>query len=489
MAMDKERIERVVEEVVRRVTAAGAGAPGAGPSAPTGGSLFTEVDAAVKAAAQAQRELAEGGIPLRQKVIHAIREAGFEAAAPLARMAAEETQMGRAEHKVLKNQTAARMTPGLEALKREVLQGDRGVTVVWGAAWGVIAAICPCTNPTATVINNSISMVAAGNGVVFAPHPAANRSTNEAVSILDAAIIACGGPAKLVCSIAKSSIETTTALMNHPEVPLVCATGAAGVVRAAMTSGKKAIAAGPGNPPVVVDETADLKRAARDIVEGAYFDNDLPCVGEKEIIVVEAVADALVRALQDAGAFLAPPSAETRLTRTAVDGHRVKREMVGKNASVILNAAGVSAPAETKIGIFETNVDHPLVLEEQLMPIVPVLRARNFDQAVAMAVKAERGYQHTALIHSRDAARISAFARAIDTCIFVANAPSYAWAGIEGQGYVTYTVGGPTGEGITCACHFVKTRHFVMGSGFGPEGISGPPGPAEAPGPWVVPGT
>ncbi len=488
MAIDKERIERVVEEVVRRVTAAGFGTPTVKERAPAGEALFADVEAAVGAAEQAQQELAPGGMPLRQKVIYAIREAGFQSAAPLARMAAEETQMGRAEHKVLKNQTAARMTPGVEVLQREVFQGDRGVTVFWGAPYGVIVAICPCTNPTSTVINNSISMIAAGNSVVFAPHPAANRCTNEAVSILNQAIVACGGPANLVCSIAKSSIETTTALMKHAKVSLVCATGAAGVVRAAMTCGKKAIAAGPGNPPALVDETADLSKAGRDIVEGAYFDNDLLCVGEKEIIVVEAVADQLLRALQNAGAFLVPPAAETRLTHTVLEGHRLKREFLGKDASVILSAAGISAPPETKIAIFESNIEHPLVPEEQLMPVVPVVRARNFDQAVEMAVRAERGYEHTAIIHSREAGRISAFARAINTCIFVANAPSYAWSGIEGQGYLTYTVGGPTGEGITSARHFVKMRHFVMGGAFGPEGVPAPPAPVEAPGPWLVPG-
>jgi len=484
MSIDRQKIESIVEQVVRRVTAEREGAtarssPTAVTRASAGGArageagIFEEMEDAIQAAHGAQQALDRGGVALRRRVVQAMREAGVAVARDMARLAVEETKMGRVEHKIIKNEMAARLTPGVEDVEKRVLSGDEGEHIVWGMPYGVVAAITPTTNPTSTVINNGISIIAAGNAVVFCPHPQAIRCTTETIAALNRAIVAQGGPPNLMTSVSQSSLETTTYAMKHDLVSFICATGAGGVVRAALQSGKKCIAAGPGNPPVLVDETANLRKAARDIIEGAYFDNDLPCVGEKEMVVVDRVADELVRQLRDQGGYQVSASEETRLTRTVVVQGKINRALIGKDAAVILGEAGISAPADTKIAFFEAEPHHPLVEEEQLMPVVPLVRVKDFEEAVRVAVEAEHGYEHTAIIHSNNLGHISAFARAIRSTLFIVNAPSYAWAGKEGEGWTTLTVGGPTGEGMTSARHFVKTRHFVMANRFGPEGRGG----------------
>jgi propionaldehyde dehydrogenase len=308
-------------------------------------------------------------------------------------------------------------------------------------------------------------MVAAGNSVVFCPHPGAKRCTLQAMIYLNEAILTAKGPRNLLTAVDEPTLRVVVQAMKSPEVDLICATGGAGVVRAALEANKKAIVAGPGNPPVIVDETADLDKAARDIIEGAAFDNNIPCVAEKIIVAVDAVADSLLRAMRNKGAYQVTGSDITRLTNLVIADGEVNKAYIGKDATVILDAIGVRASDDTRLITLETERDHPLVQHEQLMPVLPLVRVRDFERAVEVALEVEHGFGHTAVIHSRNTAHITRYARVAGTTIFVANAPSYAWVGLEGEGFPSLTVAGSSGEGITSARSFVQMRHIIYGGG------------------------
>ena len=181
----------------------------------------------------------------------------------LATMAQEETGLGRAEDKVKKNLLVIDKTPGPEILQPSAWTGDRGLTLVERAPYGVFGVITPSTNPTSTIINNAIGLVSAGNAAVFNVHPGAKRVSAYQIQLLNRAIVAAGGPPDLLTAPAEPTVESAQALMKHPGIRILLITGGGAVVKLAMTSGKRAICAGPGNPPVVVDETADIDLAGR----------------------------------------------------------------------------------------------------------------------------------------------------------------------------------------------------------------------------------
>ncbi len=442
--------------------------------------IFRTVDEAVEAAWLAQKRLMALNLEKRNELIGAMREAAVANARLLAEMAVRETGMGRTDDKTAKNLLAARKTPGTEDLRTGAYSGDHGLTITEQAPFGVIAAITPVTNPIATVINNGIGMVAAGNAVVFCPHPSARSSCNKAVEILHRAIVEAGGPPHVLTTLAEPSIEKAGELMRHRRVNLIVATGGPGVVRAALGSGKKAIGAGAGNPPAVVDETADIPKAARDIVAGAGFDNNLPCIAEKVLIAVAGVADALLEQLRRHGALVVPSHWVEKLTSTVFTevtedttssggaGHNPRRrwvlnkQWVGKDARVILEASGYSIPGDVRLAVVEVGRDHPLVQEEQLMPILPLVRAKNVDEAIELAVEVEHGYRHTAVMHSKHVDHMTRLARAIQTTLFVKNAPSYAGIGLGGEGFTSFTIAGPTGEGLTSARCFTRQRRCTL---------------------------
>lgn len=216
--------------------------------------VFASLDDAVAAAKRAQQGLKS--VAMRQLAIHAIREAGEKHARELAELAVSETGMGRVDDKFAKNVAQARGTPGVECLSPQVLTGDNGLTLIENAPWGVVASVTPSTNPAATVINNAISLIAAGNSVVFAPHPAAKKVSQRAITLLNQAVVAAGGPENLLVTVANPDIETAQRLFKYPGIGLLVVTGGEAVVDAARKhTNKRLIAAGAGNPPVVVDET------------------------------------------------------------------------------------------------------------------------------------------------------------------------------------------------------------------------------------------
>ena len=433
--------------------------------------LFETAEAAVDAAIYAQKKLMDFSLEDRERFIGAMRAATRENARMLAELAHQETGYGHVEDKVAKNLLAANKTPGTEDLKTLAKSGDDGLMLTEMAPFGVIGSITPSTNPTATIINNGISMIAAGNAVVFNPHPGAKKASCTTIQVLNRAIVAAGGPANLLCAPANPTMDTSAVIMNHPVIRLLAVTGGEAVVKIAMKTGKKCIAAGPGNPPVVVDATADIKRAAGDIVKGVYYENCILCIAEKEILVENCVADELIRNMVKEGAYLADDNEIQKICDTVMietkDGkHAPNKKFVGRDASYILEESGIHTTKEAKIIIADVPFEHPLVKTEMLMPVIPLTRTATVDEAIEKAVIAENGCHHTAIMHSENVNNLTKMGRAIDTTIFVKNAPSYAGLGIDGEGYTTLTIATPTGEGLTSAKNFTRSRRRTLHGAF-----------------------
>ncbi|MCL1812194.1 MAG: aldehyde dehydrogenase EutE [Treponema sp.] len=462
--MTKEEIEKIASQVVAKLTS------GAVSAASGENWIFDTIDEAVAKAKDAQRQLGKATLEERGKLIEAMRQAARDNAQKLAGMANQETGYGRVEHKVLKNLLAANKTPGIEDLRTQAWSGDYGLTLVEMAPFGVIGSITPSTNPPSTVINNSISMIAAGNAVVFNPHPAAKNVSQETMRILNEAIVSAGGPAGLITTVREPTLETGTALMTHKDIPLLSITGGEPVVKAAMKTGKKVIAAGPGNPPVIVDDTAILEKAAKDIVDGASFDNNVLCVAEKEVFAFANIADALIAEMVRNGAFLIGGEDINKVLAATLinkDGQYViNRKYVGRDAAVILRDAGVAFTGNPRLVIAEVDPYHPFIMTEMLMPVLGIARVKDIDDAVAHAIRAEQGCQHSAMIHSTNIKHMSYAAHALNTTIFVKNAPSYSGLGFNGEGYATLTIATPTGEGVTAAHSFTRLRRCVLHGDF-----------------------
>ncbi|HWN71469.1 MAG TPA: aldehyde dehydrogenase family protein, partial [Haliangium sp.] len=385
----------------------------------------------------------------------------------LSAYAAQETGLGRFEDKLGKNTLVIDKTPGTEILRPVAYTGDDGLMLTERAPYGVILAVTPCTNPTETILCNAIGMLAGGNAVVFNVHPLAARTCNWFVHLLNEAIVAAGGPRDTITTVEQPTIESAQALMKHPNIRLVVVTGGPAVVRAAMQSGKKVIAAGPGNPPAVVDETANLDRAAAAIVRGASIDNNIICTAEKEIIAVASVADELTRLLGNKGCLILNDRQVRDLERVILDGEHTNKDWVGKDASVIASQIGLRGHgSDLRLLVCHVDEQHPFVQHELLMPVIGMVRARDVTEAMAAAVRVEHGYCHTAVIHSTNIENMSAMARLCNCSIFVKNDCNLAGLGLGGEGYTSFTIASPTGEGLTTAVHFTRERRCTLKDAF-----------------------
>lgn len=425
--------------------------------------IFTDMNDAIAAAKESNAVVRKMTMDQREKIISNIRKKTKENAEILARMGVEETGMGNVGHKILKHHLVAEKTPGTEDITTTAWSGDRGLTLIEMGPFGVIGAITPCTNPSETVICNVIGMLAGGNTVVFNPHPAAIRTSNYAVNMINEASMEVGGPNNICCSLEKPTIESSAIMMKHKDIPLIVATGGPGVVTAVLSSGKRGIGAGAGNPPALVDETADIRKAAEDIVNGCTFDNNLPCIAEKEVVAVSSIMDELMHYMvEEQGCYLASKEVQDKLVATVLTPKGLNRKCVGRSAKVLLSMVGVDVPDNIRCIIFEGEKEHPLIAEELMMPILGIVRAKDFDDAVEKAVWLEHGNRHSAHIHSKNIDNITKYAKAIDTAILVKNAPSYAALGFGGEGYCTFTIASRTGEGLTSASTFTKRRRCVM---------------------------
>ena len=473
-----DQIDKLVEKVVEKLRglpqeSSGADGAGRGFAVREGRSpayvrsaapgVFDDLDQAVAAAGRAFEIWKETKLETRAKCIAAIRRVCLDRVEEIAQKAVAETGLGRVDHKIIKNRVAIEKTPGLEILDTVAFTGDDGLTLHERAPFGTLLSITPSTNPTETIINNAISMIAGGNSVVFNVHPGAKGISRTVITWINEAIIANGGPQDLVACIAEPTIESAQALMKHAGIKVVVVTGGGAVVKQAMASGKRAICAGPGNPPVVVDETADLAQAGRDVVLGAGMDNNIICIVEKELFAVRSIADALKREMLRNGAWEVDGAALSRLERTVVtkDGH-VNRDFIGKDARKIADAAGIRVEGDPRILLAEVDAGHPFVQLEMLMPVFPMVRVQDVDVAIREAVKAEHGFFHTAVMHSKSIDNLHNMARAVNTSLFVKNAPSYAGLGVGGEGYTAWTIAGSSGDGLTTARTYTRERRCTL---------------------------
>ncbi|MBR5248914.1 MAG: aldehyde dehydrogenase EutE [Lachnospiraceae bacterium] len=453
--MNEQLVKDIVQEVIAKLEIA------ENPAGKHG--VFKDMNEAIAAAKEAQAVIRNMSMDQREKIISNIRKKTKEQAETFARMGVQETGMGNVGHKILKHILVAEKTPGTEDITTTAWSGDRGLTLIEMGPFGVIGAITPCTNPSETVLCNSMGMIAAGNTVVFNPHPQAIKTSIYAVNLINEASLEAGGPDNVACTVEQPTLESSSVMMKHKDIPLLVATGGPGVVTAVLSSGKRGLGAGAGNPPALVDETADVRKAAGDIVNGCTFDNNLPCIAEKEVVAVESVIDELMHYMvTEQGCYLASKEEQDKLTATVLTPKGLNRKCVGRDAKTLLGMIGVSVPDNIRCIIFEGEKEHPLIAEELMMPILGIVRAKDFDDAVEKAVWLEHGNRHSAHIHSKNVDNITKYAKAIDTAILVKNGPSYSALGFGGEGYCTFTIASRTGEGLTSAKSFTKSRRCVM---------------------------
>ena len=437
MSVNEKMVQDIVQEVVAKMQISSdvSGKKG----------VFSDMNEAIEASKKAQKIVAKMSMDQREAIISKIREKIKENAEILARMGVEETGMGNVGHKILKHQLVAEKTPGTEDITTTAWSGDRGLTLIEMGPFGVIGAITPCTNPSETVLCNTIGMLAGGNTVVFNPHPAAIKTSIYAVNLLNEASVEVGGPENIAVTVEHPTMETSDIMMKHKDIHLIAATGGPGVVTAVLSSGKRGIGAGAGNPPALVDETADIRKAAEDIVNGC------------------TIADELLHYMvSEQGCYMISKEEQDALTEVVLKGGRLNRKCVGRDAKTLLGMIGITVPDNIRCITFEGPKEHPLIAEELMMPILGVVRAKDFDDAVEQAVWLEHGNRHSAHIHSKNVDNITKYAKAIDTAILVKNGPSYAALGFGGEGYCTFTIASRTGEGLTSASTFTKRRRCVM---------------------------
>jgi len=473
--------ETLIRDVVTQVLAQLQGRPGAGAATcacHNGHShgytgrrgVFTDVNEAVEAATEAFDKLSEKTLADRKRIIDHIRRISIDQSVELGTMEMNETKIGRLEHKIAKLKTLGEKTPGVEFMRSEVFSGDHGLAVIEHAPFGVIGAITPVTHSLPTITGNAVSMIAGGNTLVVNPHPSGKKVAAEGVRRFNDAIYQDVGIDNLICVIAEPTLESADQIFKHRGIKMICVTGGPAVARAALNSGKRAVVAGPGNPPVVVDETADLDRAARCIIEGASFDNNLLCIAEKEVFVVSSVFDRLMQAMENAGA--------ARLNAREIDGLTAKaittvgegshkhdvaaKDFIGQDAAVLARAIGKNVCDKTLLLFGETDEHNPFVPVEQMMPFVPFVRCRNVDECIDMALKYEHGFRHTSIIHSNNVRNMTRMGRIMDTTLFVKNGPCMAALGLGGEGYISFSIATPTGEGVTTPLTFTRERRCSL---------------------------
>ncbi len=476
MTVNQEMVAEITREVVARLQAQlqnGAAAVAAPAVSTIRDGVFPTVDAAVQGAAIAQLKVGQMSLENRGKAVAIIKRMCEQNAEDWGRQEMAETKIGRVDHKIEKLKIVKQVL-GVEAMRSDVRADTTGVCLIERAPWGVIGMALPATHSVPTMASNAINVIASGNTAVFCPHPAGAECAAMALRAFNREIDRELGVPNMITTMADPSIKSAEEMFHHPGIALLCVTGGPFVVKAALKSGKRVIAAGPGNPPVLVDETADLNHAAKSIISGASFDNNLLCIGEKEVFIVESVFDAFRAAMKKAGAFELDAAAVERLSDAAFkfDGPgkgcgraHLKRDLVGRNVADLAAAAGVQVPAGTDLLFGETKADHAFVVEEQMMPFIPIVRVPNADAGIAAAVEAEHGYRHTAIIHSQNMDNVTKMARAMNTTLFVQNGPCTAALGSDSPGYLSFSIATPTGEGVTTPLTFTRERQIVLGRG------------------------
>ncbi len=467
--MDQNQlIASVVQEVLKQigpgksVVSAGGSGGGARPG------IFSSVNPAVETATRAQEQLANAGLKVRDGIVKLIKSIAKKNAEQWGRIEFEETKIGRLDHKIAKLQLLDGV-PGVEFLKTAAHSGDNGIALDEAAPWGVIGVITPVTHSIPTLTANAISMIASGNAMVVNAHPSGAKCAAMAAAVYNQAIKEQFNIEPLICLVDPPTLESADAIFQHKGVPLLVVTGGPAVARAALKQQKRAIVAGPGNPPVVIDETADFDNAAKSIIAGAAFDNNLLCIGEKEVFVVASVFDKAMAAMKRAGAYELSNDQMKKLASIVFkfdkDHFALQKEYVGKDPWALAKLIGVDVPKSVQVLYGETDESNPFVSEEQMMPVLPFVRARDFNHALDLAIKHEHGFGHTAIIHSNNLANITRFGQAMNTTLLAVNGPCTACLGSGGEGYPSFSIATPTGEGVTTPLTFTRFRRVsVSGS-------------------------
>lgn len=465
--LTEETVRGLVEQVLARLNAQGLGGPAARSGTGALG-VHGSVDDAVAAAKEAQQKFAKVSLELRKRAIDKIRSLCVERRERWGQMELDETQIGRLDHKIEKLVTAGEQTPGTEFLATQAQSGDNGLTITEFAPFGVIGAITPVTHSLPTLASNAISMLAAGNTVVFNAHPSGANIAQEGVRAFNQAMRDQTGIDNLITIIHPPTIESAQALFAHRDVRLLVVTGGPAVARAALETSKRAIVAGPGNPPVVVDETACLTGAAQGIIRGAAYDNNLLCIGEKEVFAVASIFERLAESITQHGGFRLNErqwsDLEQKVFENGNDGKpHLRKELVGQDPTVIGQAIGVSVPPGTQILFAETSEHSPFVTVEQMMPVVPFVRVRDVHEGIRLAKQYEHNFRHTAVLHSRNTDAIREMGRVMDVTVYVVNGPSTAGLGGAGGGHLSFSIATPTGEGVTSPLTFTRQRRSSIG--------------------------
>ncbi|MEW4561276.1 aldehyde dehydrogenase family protein [Bremerella sp. JC770] len=462
--------ESIIRNVVAQVLAEVGNAPPATSGFTGRYGIFDCADEAVRAAREAFEKLSERTIEDRKRIIDHIRRISIDQKVELGTMEMNETKIGRLAHKIEKLELLGRKTPGVEFLRSEVFSGDHGLAVIEHAPFGVIGCITPVTHSLPTITGNAVNMIAGGNTLVVNPHPSGKKVAAEGVRRFNKAIYDDLGIDNLICVVAEPTLESADLIFHHRDVAMICVTGGPAVARAALNSGKKAVVAGPGNPPVVVDETADLDRAARCIIQGGAYDNNLLCIAEKEVFVVNSVFDDMMRAMERAGAARLNSSEIDRLTSVAITEYgepgKMKKvaakEFIGQDAAVLARAAGKNIASDVELVFGETDEHNPFVPVEQMMPFIPFVRCHDVDEAIDKARYYEHGFRHTAIIHSNNVRNMTKMGRVMDTTLFVKNGPCASALGVGGEGYISFSIATPTGEGVTTPLTFTRERRCSL---------------------------
>ncbi len=492
MNMNEQQVQDIVAEVLRKlgkVSSAPADSGGRAPAnnpgnppapahprprpAPSSGGrrfgIFNDVPAACRAAHDAFIQLGDKRLEGRRKVIDIVKSMAEDNAERWGRDELEETKIGRLDHKIEKLQIL-KLVPGVEFIHPFGMSGDNGITMEEYTPFGLVGSVTPATHSVPTMSGNIINMVAAGNSCIFNPHPGAARCAAASARAYNEAIHRELGIENLICVIETPTLESFDAICADEHVRLLCITGGPAVVKAAMKTGKRAICAGPGNPPVVVTCCADHRKAAQSIIQGGAYDNNLLCIGEKQVFVVDRVADELIGHLEREGAARLKTAQIDKLKQEAFIWHQdngsshaaINKDLVGRDATLLAERAGATVPSGTQLLFGETAADDVFVEEEQMMPFVPIVRVRDVQEAIQRAKESEHNYRHTAIIHTRNVDHMTAMARALDTSLFVKNGPCMAGLGLGGEGYLSYSIATPTGEGVTNPRTFTRTRRCVM---------------------------
>ncbi len=470
--INETQLEDLVETVVRQIVSQTTGtiqSPVVQEKGDWG--VFDDMNDAIEAAHEAFFSFKERSLQCKIKITDAVRQMAMDHKEELSKLTVEETTMGRVDHKIAKYENASKNSPGAEYLQPKAWSGKNGLALDEYAPFGVIGNITPSTHPGPVLINNIIIQLIGGNTIAFNAHPATKKVCAKVIQLANQYMVKAGAPKNLVTCVKEPTLETAEILFAHEKVDLLSVTGGPQVVDLASTYPKKVIAAGPGNPPVLIDETADLGLAAKEITASASFDNNILCIAEKEIFVVDSVYEEFMTQMEEAGNKRLCVKEMNKLADKALQKSGkhwlIGRDYVGKSAKVLAEAIGINLSDSVPLLIGETDRDHPWVVAEQMTCCIPVIRVRDFEDGLQASIKAEHRFRHTASVFTRDMDRATKYTRTMDCTVNVINGGTLRGNGGDlGEAYFSHTIATPTGEGISTPLDFVRKRRIMTHPSF-----------------------